>query len=222
MGASHLHIVSTPCQKRQDNWGGIFVLVLESRNCRSCRNYRNCRWLAPRTTHHAVITAKHVDAASPPRARRPIPHAAGTPRLLRLHIQERQWPYRGDAWAGMAVRTGDRGQGTGDRSTWNDRANRIIRVCRFYRFYRKPLEPLAKASWHGRPAHETRARCPCHVCLQGFCKRLTSYAPPETAGIPCGGSPVTPRSGVTGTARTTCARRNSPHRKSAEICDICG
>ena len=37
-------------------------------------------------------------------------------------------------------------------------------------------EPLAKASWHGRPAHETRARCPCHVCLQGFCKRLIALS----------------------------------------------
>jgi len=32
-------------------------LVLEPRNCRSCRYYRNCRWLAPHTRYHAVWTA---------------------------------------------------------------------------------------------------------------------------------------------------------------------
>ncbi len=29
------------------------------------------------------------------------------------------------------------------------------------RFFARFLHPL---SWHGRPAHETRARCPCHAC----------------------------------------------------------
>ena len=27
---------------------------------------------------------------------------------------------------------------------------------------------LQNSSWHGRPAHETRARCPCRTCRQGF------------------------------------------------------
>ena len=35
------------------------------------------------------------------------------------------------------------------------------------------LRLLHNVSWHGRLAHETWVGCPCHVCLQGFCKSLT-------------------------------------------------
>jgi hypothetical protein len=31
---------------------------------------------------------------------------------------------------------------------------------------------LQNPPWHGRPAHETRARCPCHLGWRGFCKSL--------------------------------------------------
>jgi tetratricopeptide (TPR) repeat protein len=42
---------------------------------------------------------------------------------------------------------------------------------------------LQNPLWHGRPAHESRARCPCHFGWQGFCMSLNVLR----AGIVLGG-----------------------------------